>query len=260
MRRLIGMINGILPFFAAMLIQYCILSLLGIGIRTLPVFHAHASEAVYYAGIIAAFLCGLIFFFWYMDTVHYRKLIIPRQMLQGPNILLLACLGLSAQFAISGMMSFLQPLLIDLFRDYDQVIGTILNHNLFAVLIYVILIAPVTEELIFRGVILSKLEEALPFFGANLIQAATFGIYHWNIVQGVYAFGIGLLLGFIAHRFRSLTASVLLHMAINGSAFLVTMVPATKAVIIPVTAVGALAMIGFIYIIHRRTVRSVKEE
>lgn len=260
MRRLVGMINGILPFFMAMLIQYCLLSILNIGISALPVLRTNNSESIFYAGVIASFLCGLFFFFWYRDTVHYRKLIIPRQILRGTNILLLACLGLSAQFAISGMMSLLQPLLSDLFQGYDQVIGTILNHNLFWVLTYVILIAPMTEELIFRGVMQTKLEEALPFYGANLIQAATFGIYHWNIIQGFYAFGIGLVLGYITHHFRSLTASILLHMAINGSAFLVAKVPGTKAVVIPVTAVGALVMIGLLFLIHRRTVRPQRDE
>ena len=250
------MINGILPFFAAMLLQYSFFVLLDIGLRTIPSFRINPSETLYYAGVIASFLCGLSFFLWYTDIIHHRKLAIPKQVFRGSNILLLMSLGLSAQFAISGMMSLVQPLLRDLFREYDLVIGSILDHNLFVVLIYVVLIAPITEELIFRGTMLERLRESLPFYGANLIQAAIFGVYHWNMIQGAYAFGIGLLLGYITRRFRSLTASILLHMAINGTAFLVTLLPRVKAVIISATVVGVLVMVGLLLIIQRRTAGS----
>lgn len=259
MKRLIGLIQGILPFFAAMLMQYSLIILLQFGIKI-----ATGSDlwdiSVYYIGAIAAFLCGMIFFFWYANTVHYYKLVLPRQVFQVKSILLLIGLGVAAQFAISGMMSLLQPFLHQLFRDYKQVVDSILNHNINVVLLYVVIIAPITEELIFRGVMLAKLREAIPFYGANLIQAATFGIYHWNIIQGVYAFGVGLLFGYVARRFRSLTASILLHMAVNGASFIVVWVPNKTAFFILSTVAGLLAMVTFLYFINRKTVGSGHNE
>ena len=251
MKRLIGLIQGILPFFAAMLVQYSLISILQFGIK-ITTGSDLWDISVYYVGAVAAFLCGLIFFFWYANTVHYYKLVLPRQVFQGKSILLLIGLGVATQFAISGMMSLLQPFLQQLFQNYKQVVDSILNHNINVVLLYVVIIAPITEELIFRGVMLAKLQTALPFYGANLIQAATFGIYHWNVIQGAYAFGIGILFGYVVRRFRSLTASVLLHMAVNGASFLVVWVPNTTASFTLSTVAGLLVMVVFLYLINRR--------
>lgn len=259
MNRLIGLIRGILPFFAAILLQYSLITLLDIAFNTSSDIHGWDITA-YDKGVMVVFLCGLFFFFWYRNTVNIRRLELPGQVFRLGSILLLGCMGIATQFAVSGMMSFLQPVFRQLFEDYSQVVDSILSHKLPVVLLYVLLIAPLAEELIFRGVIMAKLREDLPFYGANLIQAALFGIYHWNIIQGIYAFGLGLLLGLAAMRFRSLTASVLLHTAINGASFLVRLLPNTITVVLLSTLAGALTLVGSIYLLYRRTTVSSPDE
>ena len=44
----------------------------------------------------------------------------------------------------------------------------------------------------------------LPFWLANIWQALLFGLLHMNVLQGVYAFTVGLVLGFICHRGRGI--------------------------------------------------------
>jgi membrane protease YdiL (CAAX protease family) len=77
------------------------------------------------------------------------------------------------------------------------------------------LIAPISEELIFRGVILKKACNELTFIRANILQAILFGLYHMNIIQGIYAFIAGLLLGYIAFKYKTVMASVVFHSFIN---------------------------------------------
>ena len=48
-----------------------------------------------------------------------------------------------------------------------------------------------------------------------MIQAAMFGIAHMNILQGVYAFTIGLIFGYIYKKYNSLYASILAHLTFN---------------------------------------------
>ena len=87
-----------------------------------------------------------------------------------------------------------------------------------------VLIAPFGEELIFRGVIYHyacNLVGTMPgrrkaFYIANTIQALAFGIFHGNLIQGTYAFLLGLALGYLRERFGSIWASILAHMLING--------------------------------------------
>ncbi len=260
MKRLSGLIQGLLPFFAAILLQYSLITLLDIALReTLPL-HGWEAITLYDIGVLSALLCGLFFFFWYKSTMHYPRLVIPRQVVGLRSILLLIGLGITTQFAISGMLSLLQPIFRQLFSNYMQVVGSILNHRLPMVLLYVVLIAPITEELIFRGVMLEKLKADLPFYGANLIQAAAFGIYHWNIIQGIYAFSIGLLLGYVRRSFRSLTASVLLHMAINGAAFLVVLLPNSTASFVLSAVLGLLVSVLLCYLVYRRNEQNSCDE
>lgn len=81
--------------------------------------------------------------------------------------------------------------------------------------LYATLIAPVCEELTFRGVTLYYAKRALPFWAANLFQAVLFGIFHMNWIQSVYAGLLGVFLGFIFQRGGSIYLSILAHVLFN---------------------------------------------
>jgi membrane protease YdiL (CAAX protease family) len=84
------------------------------------------------------------------------------------------------------------------------------------VLLYVVLVGPIVEEVIFRGAIL----RALRPYGANfaiVISALLFALTHVYLYQAIFAFLVGLLLGYCATRF-SLKWAVLLHIINNGVA------------------------------------------
>lgn len=87
-----------------------------------------------------------------------------------------------------------------------------------------ILIAPIGEEFICRGVVfhyakrmVSDLQDRRKaFWIANTVQALMFGILHANIIQGSYAFVMGLALGYLRHRYNSLLPAIFAHMLINS--------------------------------------------
>lgn len=76
----------------------------------------------------------------------------------------------------------------------------------------------ICEEALFRGVVLSALSRRLSARWAITIQAILFGVYHLNIYQALPATAVGLLLGAIALRSRSIWPGVLLHALHNGLA------------------------------------------
>ena len=63
-----------------------------------------------------------------------------------------------------------------------------------------VIFAPFCEELVFRGVTMHQAKKCLPFWAANLLQALLFGIFHMNMIQGIYAFCLGLVLGYVCNR------------------------------------------------------------
>ncbi len=83
------------------------------------------------------------------------------------------------------------------------------------IVVYSIILAPVTEELVFRGLIFRYTRLAVPFWVANIWQALLFALMHGNLMQGVYAFVMGLILGFICHRGRGIKYSIPVHMVFN---------------------------------------------
>jgi membrane protease YdiL (CAAX protease family) len=83
-------------------------------------------------------------------------------------------------------------------------------------------VAPITEESIFRGVILSGFLNNYGKLKALLLSSCLFGLFHLNIWQFVGAFLIGLFLGFIYIRTGSILPSMLCHGIYNG----LTIVPA----------------------------------
>lgn len=91
------------------------------------------------------------------------------------------------------------------------------------------LIDPLAEELCFRGVSLTALERhGLPFWAANVIQAALFAAFHFNIVQSTYALVCGLVLGGLRQR-DGIVSSAIAHCACNLSGVILGMILAGVA-------------------------------
>ena len=135
-------------------------------------------------------------------------------------------LGLALQLLISMCLNAIYPLLPQSMIDqYGELMETLLDGNALLSLLATVILAPLAEELLFRGVTMKMAQKIMPFMVANLLQAVLFGIYHLNLIQGVYAFVLGIILGFTAEYFHSIWASILLHAFVNGSAELLNLVP-----------------------------------
>ncbi|VVE56752.1 CPBP family intramembrane glutamic endopeptidase [Pandoraea sputorum] len=79
----------------------------------------------------------------------------------------------------------------------------------------VCIIAPVVEEMLFRGIILRGFLKQYPPGTAIAHSAAVFGLAHLNVYQFVAALVIGLILGKMYERTRSILPGILLHMVYN---------------------------------------------
>jgi sodium transport system permease protein len=82
-------------------------------------------------------------------------------------------------------------------------------------LVFVALI-PVVEELAFRGFILGGLQRRFTPWKAIVLSAFLFALYHMNVFQFVPTFLMGVVLGLLAVRSRSIWPGVLLHALNNG--------------------------------------------
>ena len=131
-------------------------------------------------------------------------------------------LGLTLQLFFSLLLSGADMLFPKAMEEYGKVLENLgmLAPSFFSVL-YTALLAPLAEEAVFRGLTLGILEKEFSFALANVFQAVLFAFMHGNAVQSSYAFVIGLLLGYLVKKYRTLWAGIWCHMAVNASGLLV---------------------------------------
>jgi membrane protease YdiL (CAAX protease family) len=82
-------------------------------------------------------------------------------------------------------------------------------------ILYMCVVAPVLEELFFRGFLLSGMRGRLGTAPAILFTATLFALIHLNPTQVVSGFFLGLVLGALAARTRNLRYPILLHALYN---------------------------------------------
>ncbi|QFJ54553.1 CPBP family intramembrane glutamic endopeptidase [Pseudobutyrivibrio xylanivorans] len=82
-------------------------------------------------------------------------------------------------------------------------------------ILYAIILGPVCEELLFRGITFFAAKKVMPVYFAILVQAIMFGAFHMNKLQGVYAFVLGLGLGYIMYLYDNLLMTIAVHVAYN---------------------------------------------
>lgn len=105
--------------------------------------------------------------------------------------------------------------------EYTEIFSSIMSHDLGYIAVGVV--APVAEEMVFRGAILRKLLDAMGnnrSWAAVVATAALFGIVHGNMAQGVNAFVLGLLIGWMYVRTRSIVPGIAFHLTNNTIAYI----------------------------------------
>ena len=89
----------------------------------------------------------------------------------------------------------------------------IVQRPIYTDIIYAICIAPILEEIVFRGVLMTYLKK----YGiqtAIIVSSLFFGISHYNIYMIIPAFFIGVVLAYVSYKY-SIKYSILLHILLN---------------------------------------------
>lgn len=78
----------------------------------------------------------------------------------------------------------------------------------------VAIVAPITEEIIFRGIILKKLSDKHSLIIANLIQSLIFSILHMNMYLFLFFLMFGMIMGMVK-RNMNIYCCILIHVLCN---------------------------------------------
>ncbi len=154
---------------------------------------------------------------WY---AHMKKNEVGIRAALTPITLVLALiLGVGMQ----GVTSLLLNIIYYIFPEswtmsYDGLMDTMLDTTSPLMVISVAVLAPIAEELFFRGIALNYGRRYFPTAVVIIAQAVGFGIFHGNPVQFTYATMIGIVFGLVAVEFQSVWPGILIHIGVNASA------------------------------------------
>lgn len=158
---------------------------------------------------------GLWYYFIRMrrdrSPVDYRKILSPG------TVGMMVGTALCAQFACAIVLQIFAKAFPGIYGNYEKLmeVSDINVLPAWATLLIVAVWAPLAEELVFRAMLFRTLRKGFCFWAAALISGAVFGIYHMNLVQGIYAGLLGLLLAWFYEKTNSLLGCYLFHFLFN---------------------------------------------
>ena len=120
-------------------------------------------------------------------------------------------------------------------------------------LISTVILAPVFEEIFYRGIVMTNLCRVSKRF-AIIVSALIFGLAHGNIYQFMLGFLVGMVFAYIDIRMKSIIPSMIVHAVINGHTYLYDLMPDTEnaetiqlIMMFAFTAVGAAVLAALIF-------------
>ena len=139
---------------------------------------------------------------------------------------------------------------------FVEVSDMITSNPLFVTIICAGILIPIVEEILFRGLIFNRIKCQYNFLAGLLISSLLFGIYHGNIVQGIYATLLGIFLGFAYHKTKSILIPIFIHMGGNTFVSIYGKLGENEeniGILVVTVAISIIfALIGTIYFINRK--------
>jgi len=170
---------------------------------------------------IIGIAAGSCVFFFLRKRRFITDLALPMAEPLTPKIFVILVLATQAIQLVYGLIMMLADELLPEGLSFIDDYGSAMEGlNTPVGILYIVIIGPVFEELVFRGAVMGTLRR----FGDNfaiIMSSLLFGFYHAIILQIPFGFFMGLLLGYAASRW-SLRVSIALHIIVNGLSVLLS--------------------------------------
>lgn len=175
---------------------------------------------------------ALVFGIWY-KLLYARKFMqngfarTKKYVLTGKNILVFFLLGVISYFVslvISSVIALVSP---DSIEQFAEMMGRVTGGSKLVTFAFTVILAPIGEECLFRGILQKQLMKWLPVLPALILQSLFFGIFHLNIVQGLYVLALGFVAGYAAYRCKSVLPAIFIHFVNNGISMIISNLPVT---------------------------------
>lgn len=210
--------------------------------------------------LIPAMIISLLIYFFMLrrkqhnifDMCNFRKIGIK-------NIILIIVVCMSCSMLLSGIIEYV----IKFFPSYNET-SKMISMSMVSIvgIVAVVLFAPIFEEILFRGIVLSEIKMKVNVTAAIVIQGIIFGLYHMDKFQSIYASILGILLGFICVKTRSVVGSIVGHVTFNicGTIVFPYLVESSKRFAFLYIIAGVIIFIISIYYFNKHNKNNILKE
>jgi uncharacterized protein len=187
-------------------------------LSTLPLFFLKNWVPLNWIMLIAVTLINVGTFFG-MKSLYLKrneKWIFKNRNQNQISYPLLIVVGLALVLSVIIPIINLLPVPFSVFNFYEKTLWSTGFPNF----ILILFIIPIFDELIFRGIIQERLRQRFSPVWAIVIASFFYGLIHLNPWYFILNFFLGLFLGWVYYRSRSIKPGLVVHMVINAELYL----------------------------------------
>ena len=138
--------------------------------------------------------------------------------------LLIVPFAVTFMYAANMVVTIVEKLIPSIAHSFDETAKAIYGANITIQVITAVILGPIVEELIFRGLMYMRLKRMFGTGVAAFVTGLIFGLYHGNVSQGIYAFIFSYAAIFVYEKYKNIAAPIIMHMVANGVSVLVSFV------------------------------------
>ncbi len=170
----------------------------------------------------ALFTIPLLLLFFHRDKKKRREFDeeIPYRQATPVEYVLVALVSFGACIGGNGLLGATG--LMELDSVYQQTSSALYSAGMGLQVVGLVIVIPICEELIFRGLIYNRLKDYMSANNALWFSALLFGLDHGTMVQFLYAFIKGASMAYIYEKYHSMAAPCIFHMVSNLVSVLIT--------------------------------------
>lgn len=165
-------------------------------------------------GVAAALTIPVMIFMFHRDRVREKIAgIVPNKKAELWKYS--AIIGISAALCVALNCLIYLSGLLPMDATYQAMMELMYSAPFWVQIICLGILAPVCEELVFRGLIFKRFRAQTGFVRSALISTFVFAFIHGNMIQMLYAFIMGMIFAYVYEKYGSVKAPIVAHIAAN---------------------------------------------
>lgn len=138
--------------------------------------------------------------------------------------IVMAVMAVSASLGLNLAFDLLR--IADVSEQYRLVAQTQSSVTIGVGIILYGIVSPLAEETLFRGLVYTRMKQHFPKGMAMVISALFFGLYHGNLVQGLFGAILGMVMVWLYELYGKWYVPVIFHGLVNITSYLLSFFPA----------------------------------